>query len=99
VVVLGGDGDDDARGDVQEQLVQLRAARVFGDRDGGVDVVGLQRPDVREGGGDVVRLHRGERRGDGVLGHGCSSSSGRLADRGDLEDNPRTAGLWTESGR
>ncbi|MET9734552.1 hypothetical protein ABZZ79_29120 [Streptomyces sp. NPDC006458] len=40
VVVLGGDGDEDARGDVQEQPVQLRA-RVVGDRAGGVDVAGL----------------------------------------------------------
>lgn len=45
-------------------------ARVVGDRAGGVDVAGLHRPDVGEGVGDVGRIHRGERHGDGVLGHG-----------------------------
>jgi hypothetical protein len=54
---------------VQKQPVQLRAL-VVGDRAGGVDVAGLHRPDVGEGVGDVLGLHRGERRGDGVLGHG-----------------------------
>lgn len=44
-VVHGGDGDDDARGDVREQPAQLRA-RVVGDRAGSVDAPGLQRPDV-----------------------------------------------------
>ncbi|MGW9453390.1 hypothetical protein [Streptomyces sp. NPDC055632] len=69
VVVRGGDGNEDAGGDVQEWPVQLRA-RVVGDLAGGVDVGGVDRPDVGEGGGDVGRLHRGERSGDGVLGHG-----------------------------
>ncbi|GAA3386794.1 hypothetical protein GCM10017752_00160 [Streptomyces roseoviridis] len=41
----GGDGDEDARGDVQEQPVQLRAC-VVGDLAGGVYVGGMDRPDV-----------------------------------------------------
>ncbi|MEU6158471.1 hypothetical protein [Streptomyces sp. NPDC047130] len=39
----------------------------------GVDVVGLQRPEVGEGGDDVLRLHRREWYGVGVLGYGNSS--------------------------
>ncbi|WP_329305857.1 hypothetical protein OG322_40700 [Streptomyces sp. NBC_01260] len=84
VVVHGGDRDEDARGDVQEHLEHLRAHAVD-DRAGGIDVAGLQRLDVGEGADDTLRLHRGERRGDGVLGHDDSSRTGRPADRGGLK--------------
>ncbi|OKJ66531.1 hypothetical protein AMK30_32445 [Streptomyces sp. CB02460] len=70
VVVHGGDRDEDVRGDVHEQPVQLLRARVVGDVAGGVEVADDTGPEVGEGGGDVLRLHRGERLGDGVLGHG-----------------------------
>ncbi|MEU2226696.1 hypothetical protein [Streptomyces sp. NPDC018347] len=75
-LVGGGDGDEDARGDVQEQPAQLRAG-VVGDHADGVDVPGLQRTAVGEGVGDAVGIDRGERRGDGVLAYDSSSRSGR----------------------
>ncbi|MFI5808358.1 hypothetical protein [Streptomyces sp. NPDC051561] len=76
VLVHGGERDDDACGNLQEHPVQARTVDVLGDRAGGVDVVGLHRPDVGKRVGDVLRFHRGERRGDGVLGRDSSLGYG-----------------------
>jgi hypothetical protein len=61
-----GDRDDDPRRDVDEQLGHPRFGA--GELAGGVDVVGLDGPEVAEGADGRVRGHRGERRGVGHVG-------------------------------